>query len=167
VKTHFKLVVLAVTLLIPALEIASQEREEREHPDPNDIRSFATLFGRLEHDLATAIQARQIPDIEKFLAPEFVMRSASDPQRIVSQKDWIRGETAGPKLDSVEQREMVIRAFMSVAVVSFIQEQQRGAAGAGGDFLVTDIWVANSGKWKLAQRYWASVVANTVKADRK
>jgi hypothetical protein len=152
-KQVFKVVAL-VGMVLTAVTSLAQEREEREHPDPNDIRSFATLFGRSETRLASAIQTKKQPEVEMFLAPEFVIRTSFDPERTLFAKEWLQ-RIHSQIITDVQQRAMNIRAFKDVAIVSFVQSQRSRVAEANGDFLVTDVWIVNSGAWKLAQRYWA------------
>jgi hypothetical protein len=146
-----------IILVILAVSCVAQEREEREKPDPNDIRSFETLFGRLERGLSLAIQKQDQGQIATFLAPEFVLRDSVVPTQIVSRSQWVERAATTDKVRSFEQRDTVIRAFMGVAVVSFVQEETLTRSGRKSARMLTDVWAAKQGKWLLAQRFSAPV----------
>jgi hypothetical protein len=150
-----------IIVVILAVSSLAQEREEREKPDPNDIRSFETLFGRLERDLSLAVQKQDQSEIANFLAPEFISRDSSVPTQIVSRSQWIQRAATTDKVLLFEQRNTIIRAFMGVALVSFVQEQTLTRSGRKSARMLTDVWAAKQGKWLLAQRFSAVIAQQT------
>jgi hypothetical protein len=54
---------------------------------------------------------------------------------------------------------MTIRAFLGVAIVSFVRSERAIIRGSdtNTDFLIVDVWETNHGKWQPAARFVAPV----------
>jgi hypothetical protein len=120
-----------------------------------DSRSYMELFAKLEDNWMKAAKEKDKNALETIMAPEFVLRTAENPETLISRADWI--EQAGARYDghSFSQRAMVIRAFLGVAVVSFVQEERvsENAKNRSRDYFIVDVWKASHEKWQVCARY--------------
>ncbi len=157
------LVVLA--LLVPANVFAQRKEHKPEQQTPeversaSDAHSFMELFTKLERDWMGACQRKDRNALEDILAPEFIVRASSDPEHPVGRADWIQDALTNHQITSYGFRAMTIRAFLGVAIVSFVQSEQATMSGtkSNTDSLIVDIWEANHGKWQPAARFVAPV----------
>jgi hypothetical protein len=133
--------------------------QEKERP-ASDARSFQELFRKLENDWIQATQRKDQAALDSILAPEFTVSSSESPENPLSRADWIQRALTGYDIRSYEQRSMVIRAFVGVAVVSFVQSQKATLDGKdrSGDYMIVDLWEASHNKWQVSARYQAPVV---------
>jgi len=142
-------------------------RSEKERP-ASDARSFLELFTKLERDWIQAAQRRDEAALNSILAPEFTVLSAESPETPLPRADWIQRALTGYDIHSYSHRGMVIRAFLGVAVVSFVQSQEATFNGrdCSGDYLVVDLWEANHNKWQASARYIAPVAAHSANSTK-
>ncbi len=162
-------VLLFAIMLCLCLSSQAQKKHKSETSTPESERSaqnahsFMEMFSKLERDWMHAVQKRDQVALDALLAPEFIERRSTDPGHDVLRADWMQEALNNYKLDSFSAREMVIRAFLGNAVVSFVQSRKVTAAGAGadrsGDFFIVDLWVVNHGNWQVAARF-VSPIAN-------
>jgi hypothetical protein len=155
-----KAVVLLAAVLIVTLHASAEKPPDQEtHTSSNkepaaDARTFIELFTRLEREWLDAAGAHNRDALETLLAPEFVQRSSKDPEHLMSRAEWIEGALAhhdNPR----EVRALTIRAFLGVAVVSFVESHETALHGHtdDGDRLIVDIWRTNHGQWQPALRF--------------
>jgi hypothetical protein len=118
------------------------------------------MFSKLERDWMLAVQKRDKAALDALLAPEFIERRSTDPEHDVRRADWMQDALNNYKLDSFAARDMVIRAFLGNAVVSFVQSRKATAAGAdrSGDFFIVDLWEVDHGAWRVATRFVSPIV---------
>jgi hypothetical protein len=119
--------------------------------------NYMELFTRLERDWVQAMQKKDKASLEAILAPEFVLRTSENPENPLPRADWIQQALTSYDIHSSTQRAMAIRAFLGVAVVSFVQSEQAFIDGKdrSGDYFVVDLWEAHHDKWQVAARYIA------------
>jgi len=160
---------LLTSILCLCLSSQAQRKHKSEAVTPEAERSaknahsFMEMFSKLERDWMLAVQKKDKAALDALLAPEFIERRATDPGHDVRRADWIEDALNNYKLDSFGAQDMVIRAFLGEAVVSFVQARKATAAGAdrSGNFFIVDLWVVNHGNWQVAARY-ASPMVNPV-----
>ena len=113
------------------------------------------LFAKLERDWTQAVQKKDKAALDAILAPEFTLRTSENPENLTPRTVWIQNVLTSYDVRSSSQRSMVIRAFLGVAVVSFVQSEQATVNGKdrSGDYFIVDLWKANHDKWKVAARY--------------
>jgi len=141
--------------------VQAQKKHKSEAVTPESERSaqnahsFMEMFGKLERDWMLAVQKKDKAALDALLAQEFLERRSTDPAHDVARADWMQDALNNYKLDSFSARDMVIRAFMGEAIVSFVQSRKATVAGAdrSGDFFIVDLWVVNHGNWQAAARY--------------
>lgn len=140
---------------------------EMERP-ASDARSFLELFTKLERDWIQAAQRRDEAALDSILAPEFTVLSPESPESPLPRADWIQRALTGYEIHSYGHRGMVIRAFLGVAVVSFVQSQEATFNGedCSGDYLIVDVWEAKHNKWQASARYIAPVVAHSANSTK-
>ena len=159
-----ELLLLVLALCMPC-RLASQKTPSHKQATSDaqrpasDARSFTELFTKLERDWLEAVQRKDAVRLDEMLAPEFVQRTSADPEHPVLRADWMQNVLTKYDIRSFSYRAMAIRAFLGVAIVSFVQTQQAVIDGKkrDGDYFVVDLWVANHGKWQVAARYLSPV----------
>jgi hypothetical protein len=161
-----KLLTLVLSLCL-AGQCAAQEQER----PASDAHSFLELFTKLESEWIQAAQRKDKAALDSILAPEFRVSSSENPENPLSRADWIQRTLAGYDIRSYQHRSMAIRAFVGVAVVSFVQSQKATLDGkdCSGDYMIVDLWEANHNKWQVSARYQAPVVDHSgqhVKAQK-
>jgi hypothetical protein len=156
---------LALSLCLAGLCAAQVKREhERETSEKqrpaSGAHSFLELFTRLESDWIQAAQRKDKAALDSILAPEFIVFSSERPENPLSRADWVQQSLTRYRIQSYSHRAMVIRAFVGVALVSFLQSQRATVDGrdCSGDYLILDVWEANHNKWQVAARYIAPIL---------
>ena len=154
---------LFASILCLCLPSQAQRKHKAETSTPESERSaqnahsFMEMFSKLERDWMLAVQKKDKSALDALLAPEFLERRSTDPGHDVPRADWMQDALNNYKLDSFSARDMVIRAFLGVAVVSFVESQQATIKGkeSSGDRFIVDVWETNHGKWQPAARFVA------------
>lgn len=157
------LIVLA--LLVPSGLSAQRKKHESEPQTPEAERSatnahsFMELFTKLERDWMEAVQKKDRNVLEETLAPEFIVRTSLDPEHPVLRAEWIQNALTNHEVRSYRLHDMAIRAFLGVAIVSFVNSERAVVDGRERnlDSFVVDVWETNHGKWQPAARYVAPV----------
>ena len=94
----------------------TKEKETTEAERPaSDARSFMELFTKLERDWLLAVQHKDNQALDTMLAPEFIVRSSSDPEHPIARANWMRDALSKWDIRSFSHRGMAIRAFASEA----------------------------------------------------
>lgn len=129
---------------------------EAERP-ASEAHSFMEMFGKLERDYVVAVQKKDKTALDHLLAPEFILRSADDPEHPILRDAWLNTGASTWDIRSYSHRTMSVRAFADSAIVNFSETRNASHAGkdASGDYFVVDLWVVNQGDWQLAARYIA------------
>ena len=156
-----KLVLLFAIALLLSVNGRAQKKEQAEaqtseaERQASDARSFVELFTKLERDWMNAVEKKDRQALDAMLAPEFTVRSSADPEHTVSRIEWIQDTLTKDDVRSHRIRSMTIRAFLGVAVVSFIESEEAAtqAKKSRGDQLIVDIWKTIHGKWQPALRF--------------
>jgi Domain of unknown function (DUF4440) len=157
------ILLMTLTLIAPGSLCAQRKHTEPETPEAErsaaNAHSFMELFTKLERDWMDAVRKKDREALEEMLAPEFMLRTSADPQHPVARAEWIQNALTKYEIHSYTQHDFVIRAFLGVAVVSFVQSQQATVNGRkqNGDYLIVDIWETNHGKWQPATRFQAAM----------
>ncbi|HEV2397943.1 MAG TPA: nuclear transport factor 2 family protein [Candidatus Sulfotelmatobacter sp.] len=142
------------------LPLCAQKVHKRESRTPeetrtaSDARSFMELFTKLENGVTLAVQEKNASELDRVLAPEFVVRSGANPENPILRVDWIR-QVKSWSLRSYDLHTFAIRAFATEAIVSYVQSQRALFDGQdrSGEYFIVDLWVVNHGDWQLAARY--------------
>jgi hypothetical protein len=157
-----RLIVAVLLLFCLALSSVGQKTHTRpEHADNDgpvpDARSFMELFSKLELRLDQAVHKKNEASLDEMLAPEFSLRSSINPETPLSRASWIEKALASRDNRACTHEAMTIRAFVGVAVVSFVCRQKApvGGKGIGSEYLIVDVWEANHQKWQVGARYMA------------
>jgi ketosteroid isomerase-like protein len=154
--------VLGVLVFVP-IALAAQQPDKRPTGDTWSRAQPAKFdsdlqreFRGLETQWMDAAKAQNRPRLEEFLAPDFVLTIAAlgKPLTHVSRADWL--DMAGYKIQEYEFKELVARRFgEGVVVVTSYYTQKATVDGRdrSGDFFLTDIWVRNETRWRVAWRH--------------
>ena len=133
-------------LLAPAVSFVAIAHEE---PDDQEFR-------RLEIAWTEAVRAQDKGLIESFLAPDYTLTVAQPAGLIFTDRaTWLKNATTTYKVHDFAFKEIAVRRYGDVAVVSSIYTQRATVNGRerSGDAFLTDVWVKVSGKWKVSARY--------------
>jgi len=156
---------LAIPCTAQGVPQRRQDTPEEERP-ASESHSYMELFTKLEREWTQAVQKKDKTALDAILAPEFTLRTSEDPENLTSRADWIQKVLTSEDLRSSSQRAIVIRAFLGVAVVSFVRSEQVTINGKdrSGDYFIVDLWKANHDKWQVAARYMAPAGNNASEA---
>jgi hypothetical protein len=156
---------IAPVLLLFFLVLSSTGQKKThsrpEHPDSDgpipDARSFMELFSKLELRFDQAVHEKNAESLDSMLAPEFSLRSSINPEISLSRASWIEKALAGNDNHACTHEAITIRAFVGVAVVSFVCRQTATDDGrdVASKFLIVDVWEANHQQWQVGARYMA------------
>jgi ketosteroid isomerase-like protein len=116
-------------------------------------------FQRLEIAWSEAIRDQDREALEEFLAPEYTLTVAqSDRLGVTDRATWLKNATEGYKLHEFAFKEIVVRRYGNVAVVSSFYTQQATVNGRdrSGDAFLTDVWEKVGGKWRVSARFSSS-----------
>lgn len=130
------------------------ESSEAERP-ASDSHSFMELFAKLERGWVDAVKQKDGAAMDAILAPEFMFWTSEDPENPMPRADFVQNVLTDYDLHSFSYRSMAIRAFLGVAIVSFVETREQiidGKNRRGNQFIV-DLWEVNHEKWQLAARY--------------
>jgi hypothetical protein len=121
------------------------------------------LFTKLELKLDQAVEEKSKASLDIIVAPEFALRTSMDPDNPLSRDTWIQETLASSNVRTCSHDAMTIRAFMRVAVISFVCRQRMtvGDKDRHSDYLMVDVWEANQAnqdKWQVCARYMAPVI---------
>ncbi len=163
--------VLCLSRVVPcaAQVVHEQERETPEKERPaSDAHSFMELFTKLERDWTQAVQKKDKTALDAILAPEFMLRTSENPENPLPRAEWIQHALTSYDIRSFSRRAIAIRAFMGVAVVSFVESQQATIDGkdCSGDYFIVDLWEVNHGRWQMSARYVAPVGTHLVRGTK-
>lgn len=163
-KISLAVVLLCMTGLCHGQQAQNQKDSiaaQEERRPVADSHSFVELFTKLEDQWTQAIQRRDRSRLDAVLAPEFILRNSEDPEHPVIRERWMRNVFAGPEIKSFTHRAMVIRAFMGVAIVSFVEEEQVKSDGQNHTVrrFIVDVWEVNRGQWLAAERFVAPLTS--------
>jgi hypothetical protein len=156
------LVVFRMSISVSAQQPQRQDDSAlvREQDRPvADSHSFMELFTKLEDQLAHAVQGKDRSGLEPLLAPEFIVRNAEDAGHPALREAWISDAMTGPQIGSISNNTIAIRAFIGVAIVSFMQEEQQKVNGKDrtARFFIVDVWEVNHQHWQAAERFMSPV----------
>lgn len=151
------LVFLVVCVCLPVIAQKTHKKESRtdeENRTASDAHSFMELFTKLENGVALAVQHKDASELDRVLAPEFVVHSAANPEHPTVRADCIR-QLSNWSLQSYDLHAFAIRAFATETIVSYVQSQRatQQRRDQSADYYVVDLWVVNHGDWQLAGRY--------------
>ena len=158
-----KIALLLTGTLLLSPSVSAQKKKQKEAQtteakrQSSDARSFMELFTKLESEWMNAVQKKDREALDAMLAPEFSVRNSADPEHPVSRSDWMQYALTDREIRSYSFRAMTIRAFLGVAVVSFVESEQTTTRGKESthEWLIVDIWEANRGTWQPALRFFA------------
>ena len=155
------LILIMSTAVLCAAQVTHAPEKQTPEKDrsASNAHSFTEMFSKLEADFSRAVQDKDEGGVEAMLAPEFMLRTSRDPENPLPRTESIQYVLASCQLRSFTQRAFAIRAFIGVAVVSFVESRQGtiGGKDCSGNYLVVDLWEANHGKWQISDRYSARV----------
>jgi ketosteroid isomerase-like protein len=117
--------------------------------------ALAAEFRALETALADAIAAGDHRRLDEFLAPDYrlTLAVAGAPLVHVGRAEWLNN-IPKTRVQRNEFRELSVRREGSTVVVVAYVTLEGTVAGRrrSGDFLLTDVWIEQDDRWRLAWR---------------
>lgn len=154
------------TLARIALVLASGLGFAASASDPPDDQEFR----RLENAWTEAVKAQDEGRIASFLAPDYTL-TVAQPAGLVStdRATWLRNATTAFQVHEFAFKDLVVRRYGEVAVVSAIYTQRATVNGRerSGDAFLTDVWVKVGGEWKVSARYSSDPKARVPQVPRE
>jgi len=134
-----KLIVLLVALA-PIVALSEDQSPAFREATAATLTRSATKYRELEYKLLQALQDRDNKVVNKILSDDFE-ESSAEKSGATTREEWQRAWFA-KKLQSFGIREIAVREYGEVAVVSFLQSQQIESAGkiSGTTVFVIDVW---------------------------
>lgn len=123
-------------------------------------------FHALEVAWSEAIRAQDREALESFLAAEYTLTVAEPGGLSVTDRaTWLKNATSVYKVHEFTFKDMVVRRYGDVAIVSSLYNQRATVNGRdrSGDAFLTDIWVKVGGTWKVSARYSSNPKAGPAK----
>ncbi len=119
---------------------------------------LVALYSDLERQVGTAAQNQDQARLGQLLADDFEQWGPEPPGDPVPREEW----TTTYRPSSFSTRQMAVRAFSDVDVVSFVLRQKAtvGEKDSNGDFFVVDVWRHEGNTAKLSARYISKAVEN-------
>ena len=115
-----------------------------------------------------AWRERDRATLEQLLAPDFALVVSARPSQSVARAAWLPMALSGYNCDTFEYRDMQVRDFVDLVVVSSIGVQRATAFGVdrSGEFFLTDLWrPTTDGKWQVFARYSSHPELQTLSAN--
>ena len=113
---------------------------------------------RVEEDWNAAIDRRDVPAMQRFLAPGYFLAIGIEgqPLQIVPRDAWLRSLELYD-IQSYSIDDMRIHVYQNTAVVTMLFTQKAVVGPQRRDrsaqFFITDIWVRDGDRWKVAERH--------------
>ena len=113
----------------------------------------ADELAALEAEWARIVEARDVEAARGFLADDFVLTSTGGVGPHVPKDEWLRA-LAQIDTRSASCRDVEARVFGDVAVVkaSLRWDASLGERDLTGDYVVTDVFRRDGGRWRAAWR---------------
>jgi ketosteroid isomerase-like protein len=115
-----------------------------------------------------AWRERDRATLEQLLAPDFALVVSAQPSQSVARAAWLPMALSGYSCDTFEYRNMQVRDFVDLVVVSSIGVQRATAFGVdrSGEFFLTDLWRPTAdGTWQVFARYSSHPESQTLSAN--
>jgi ketosteroid isomerase-like protein len=111
-------------------------------------------FEALERQWAEAIAKRDLDAAGRLLADDFYLSSAIWRDRKIDKGMWLATMVEATETESIEVHDVQARRFGDLAVVSCRVAWRATWNGEdiSDDYLVTDVWRREDGRWRVAWR---------------
>jgi ketosteroid isomerase-like protein len=109
----------------------------------------------LEQKLMDAVRDRDMVALEQLVGVDFTLTTGRPGAEVRSRAEWMHITDTAYVLDSFSFEELHIQVYSGCAVVRsrFTQEGSMDGSPRNSTFLMTDVWIGTSGKWKLQARH--------------
>jgi ketosteroid isomerase-like protein len=132
----------------------------------SDRPKVVRLIRELQDQWMAAWRDKDSATLERILAPEFALVISASPTQSFPRAAWLRTAGSGYECTEFSYRDMQVRDFGDVVIVSSLFRVRATAFGVdrSGDFFLTDVWRPGAdGAWQVIARY--SSVPESVNAS--
>jgi ketosteroid isomerase-like protein len=121
-----------------------------------DRPNVVTLIRELQEQWMAAWRDKDGATLDRILAPEFALIISASPSQSFPRAAWLRTAASGYDCTEFSYRDMQVRDFGDVVIVSSLFRVRATAFGVdrSGDFFLTDVWRPGAnGGWQVIARY--------------
>jgi hypothetical protein len=146
-----------VAVILCTAMLASQVQAQTVRTQIPVVTRLVQMYSDYERRLADAINRRDTQEIDRLVADDFELRSASNIGVPIPRADWIAQSLNEPSA-SMSIGQMAVHDYGNIQIVSFVMN--RAAAGRRErGIAVVDVWMQSGESFVLKTRY-ATVLEN-------
>lgn len=110
---------------------------------------------RLEERLMDAVRARDMATLDSLVGDDFTLTTGRSGAEVRSRAEWMRITETAYVLDSFAFEELIVRVYPGCAIARSRYKQEGSMSGERRNttFRMTDVWVGETGNWKLQSRH--------------
>ena len=118
-----------------------------------DQRSEQELSS-LENEMMEAFKRGDKATLERLLAEEFILTSATSKGELLNKRQYIGGLQA-IRVESFRFHDFTFRFFGDAAIINCRIDWKSTWNGRdwSADFLMTDVWIKRHGRWQIVTRH--------------
>jgi Domain of unknown function (DUF4440) len=118
------------------------------------VTRLVQIYSEAEQRLAQAINRKDLAEIDRLVASDFELRSATNIGVPVPRAEWVE-QSLKDAPQSISMAQMAVHEYGDVRVVSFLMARQ-AAASPAAPIAVVDVWVQSGETSVLKVRYAAA-----------
>ncbi|MDQ6871038.1 MAG: nuclear transport factor 2 family protein [Gemmatimonadota bacterium] len=121
-----------------------------------DRPGVTTIVRGLQEQWMAAWRDKDSATLERILAPEFALTISASPAQSFPRDAWLRTASSGYDCTEFSYRDMQVRDFGDIVIVSSVFRVRATAFGVdrSGEFFLTDVWrPGRESEWQVIARY--------------
>jgi ketosteroid isomerase-like protein len=127
------------------------------------VESFEQIEKRLntlERRWMDAVKLHDAATLKRLLADDFTLTSALLTGTAQDKTQYVENTLRDWQLKSYDFDKLNVRVYGDTALVSALYKQEAVVAGreSSGNFLLTDVWVKQDGRWHVVSRHTSQVI---------
>ena len=147
----------SVAVVLCTVMLASQVRAQTVRTQIPVVTRLVQIYSDYERRLADAINRRDTSEIDRLVADDFELRSASNIGVPIPRADWIAQSLKEPSA-SMSIGQMAVHDYGNIRIVSFVMNRAAAARRERG-IAVVDVWM-QSGESSVLKTRYATVLEN-------
>ena len=115
----------------------------------------AVEIERLEVELMTALQQRDLATLEELLGDDFTLTTGRPGAEVRTRDEWLRISAGEYVVHDFVFEELVVQAYDGCAIARSRYRQRAEMAGQprDGAYRMTDVWIETATGWRLQCRH--------------
>ena len=147
----------SVAVVLCTATLASQVQAQTVRTQIPVVTRLVQIYSDYERRLADAINRRDTGEIDRLVADDFELRSASNIGVPIPRADWIAQSFKEPSA-SMSIGQMAVHDYGNIRIVSFLMNRTADAGRERG-IAVVDVWM-QSGESSVLKTRYATVLEN-------